>query len=671
MSTPAAPPDHARLVRGALWRTLLLPVLLLIFFVAAPYWYSSTVHSLLRDEISASQKIPDAEKAKRLAFFDQLDLQGVCFNPSPRLQRLHDSFVEDDIYGTFERLWWAEVCSIVLVALLAIAMLSMMSLNLDARKSFNSLLSNYRLSWKIAMTTAVIKLVLLIPLLAYGCFEFTVLLSNQYFPKLLLVIVIGGIAALWAAISVLLKKVPLEFPEAMSREITPEEAPELWASIRHAAATVQASPPDRVIVGMQISFYVTELAVRTDTSTVTGRTLFLSYPLLKQLSTEEVLGIIGHELGHFKSNDTRMTREFYPLRLKVGETIMALARAGWVGWPSWGLLAFFNLTFEKTIQRLSRQRELLADQVGASLTSPDIMSRGLIKFSVLNETLQRMLSSPAGGQIQNPMAIRWQSFIGEKILADDPFWTQLGEKKLPHPLDSHPPLQDRLAALGDTVHLADARDISLQGAETAYDAWFAGRDDLFTELAAKVDNVIGEIRKKARLADADYSTEEGKQMLEESFPELRWRKKGSGHFVGLVLFGIIALFSLLIMFVVPGWVAKGFLAALVALFIWIAWVAWKSRKDEVVLTAVGVFTTPWKRTLLFTEVESIALRQVNSVLQVHFKLKQRQEQISKWAVPMKAKVYVLSISTRMNEKPIVIAQTIYRYFARQPVEKPE
>lgn len=666
MATPASPPDHAKLVRGALWRTLLLPVLLLIFFVAAPSWYASTVHSSLRDEINASQEIPDSEKAERIAFFDKLDLQGVCSNPSPELQRLHDGFEEDGICATFQWLWWAELCSIILVALLAISMLSMLSLNLDARKSVDTLVRNYRLSWKIAMLTAVIKLVLLIPLLAYGCFEFTVLLSNQYFPKLLLVIIIGGVVALWAAVNVLLKKVPLEFAEPMSREITPEEAPQLWESIRHAAAVVQASPPDRVIVGMQISFYVTELAVKTDTSMVTGRTLFLSYPLLKQLSPEEVLSIIGHELGHFKSNDTRMTREFYPLRLKVNETIMALARAGWVGWPSWGLLAFFNLTFEKTIQRLSRLRELMADQVGASLTSPEIVGRALVKFSVLNETFQRILKNPVEGRIQNPMEIRWHAFIGEKILPDDPFWTHLGEKKLPHPLDTHPPLQDRLTALGDTVHLADARDISLEGAESAYDVWFAGRDDLFTDLAQKVEKAIGEIRTHARLTDADYQTPEGKQMLEEHFPEIRWRKKGSGHFVGLVLFGIIAMFSLLIMAVVPGWIAKAFLAALVALFLWIAWVAWQSRKDEVVLTAEGVAMTQWKRPLPFAEVATIELRQVNSVLHVKFNLKERQKAISKWALPTMAKSFSLPISPRMNEKPLVIAQTIYRYFVRQP-----
>jgi len=666
MANQQSPPNHEKLLRDALWRTLLFPILLLIFFIVAPTWYSYQVHNSLRDGVISSQRIPEAEKAKRIAYFDNLDLEAVCFHHGPRIQRLYDAFEKDGICGTFKRLWWGLVGSGVLVALLVITMLSIMSMNLDARKSLNDLIRNYRLSWKMAMSMAVIKLVLLIPLLAYGTFESTVLLTSQFFPKLLLLIIIGGMVALWTSIQVLLKKVPLEFPEPMSREITPEEAPELWEAIRQAATAVGATPPDRVIIGMKTSFYVTELAVKTDAGSSTGRTLFLSYLLLKQLSREEVSAIIGHELGHFKRDDTRMTREFYPLRLKVNETIMTLARAGWVGWPSWGLLAFFHLTFEKTIQGLSRKREFLADQVGAALTSPEIFARALVKFSVLNETFQRMLKDPIANNLQNPMEIRWHAFIDEKILPGDPFWSELAEKKLPHPLDSHPPLQDRLQALGGMVQVADARAISLEGAESAYDFWFAGHEGLFLDLNQKVEKAVGESRARARLVQADYQTEDGKEMLEHHFPEIRWRKKGSGHFVGLVLFGIIAMFSLLIMFVVPGWVAKAFLGVLVALFLWIAWVAWKSRKDELVLTAEGVTMTQWTRPLLFAEVATIELRRVNSLLQVKFNLKERQKSISKWALPVKGTAILLPISPRMNEKPPVIAQTIYRYFVRQP-----
>ena len=666
MAKQALPPDHGKLLRAALWRTLLLPVLLLIFFIVAPSWYSYRVHASLRDEIISSQHITESEKARRIDYFDNLDLQAVCFHHGPRIQRLYEAFEKSGVRGTFERLWWGLLGSGILVALLLITMLSIMSMNLDARKSLNDLISNYRLSWKFAMTTAVIKLVLLIPLMAYGSFEFTVLLTNYFLPKLLILIIIGGLFALWASFKVLLKRVPLEFSEPMSREITPEEAPELWETIRQAAAALETTPPDRVVVGLKISFYVTELMVKTDTGSTTGRTLFLPYLLLKQLSREEVLAIIGHELGHFKRSDTRMTREFYPLRLKVNETIMALARSGWVGWPSWGLLAFFSLTFEKTIQGISRKRELLADQVGANLTSPEIFARALVKFSVLNETLQRMLKDPAGNQIQNPMEIRWHAFIDEKILADDPFWSELAEKKLPHPLDSHPSLQDRLQALGGVVHVNEARAISLQAGESAYDVWFVGHEGLFSDLNQKVDKAVDESRVRARLAQANYQTTEGKELLEQHFPEIRWRQKGSAHVVGLVIFGIIALFCFFIMFLVPDVLPKVFLGLVVALFICIAWVAWNSRTEELLLTADGITSAHWKRMLRFTEFETVELRRINSTLHVKLNFKTRQASPVKWSLFPTCTAVLLPLRAGWDEKPNVMAQTIFRYFMRDP-----
>jgi Zn-dependent protease with chaperone function len=667
MAKKAPQRDFQKLFRAVFWKTLLLPVMLLIFFAAAPAWYSSQLHSEFRQQIAKSQEIPDADKADRIAFFDKLNLENFCFHPPAGLQDLHDDFEKNDICGTFGLLWWAWLFSVVLVAVLGVTMLSIWCLNLGAKKSPESLLRNYRLGWRIAMSAALIKLVLLIPLLAYGTFEFTVLLMNEYFIKLLFVIVVGGAVAFWASLKVLFKKVPLEFHEGMSREITPEDAPEMWGAIRRAADVVQATPPDRVIVGVQLNFFVTELAVTTDTTRVTGRTLFLSYPLLKQLSPDEVLAIIGHELGHFKGDDTRMTREFYPLRLKVNETIANLANAGWVAMPSSGVLAFFNLMFEKAIQEHSRRREFLADQVGASLATPQTTARALVKFSVLAEAFGRMLRQSDSSQTQNPMAISWRSFISEKILPADPFWTMLAEEKVPHPLDSHPPLQDRLEALGNLVQVAEARQISLQESENAYEAWFAGRDGLFADLGQKVEKAVGEIRERARFATADYQTEEGKVLLEQHFPEVRWRKKGAAHFAGLFLYGTLALVSLVLLFLIPGFLPKLFLLGFVALFVWISTIVWKSRNDVIVLTAEGVSASQWKRALQFSEVEAVELSRINSVLQVNFKFKKKQPSPAKWTLGNSVKSVVLMVKTGWSEKPDTMALTIYRYFTRQPL----
>ena len=80
------------------------------------------------------------------------------------------------------------------------------ALNEKAKKSQADLIRGYQLSWKIGMVAALVKVFLLIPLLAYGTFELTVLWFGEYFPKLLVVIILGGVIALWRSATILLTR---------------------------------------------------------------------------------------------------------------------------------------------------------------------------------------------------------------------------------------------------------------------------------------------------------------------------------------------------------------------------------------------------------------------------------------------------------------------------------
>ena len=229
----------------ALFKSLVVPVLLLAFFIAAPYWLNDKIRSELTNAVNAIPNLSLFEKQERLDKIANLDFQQVCFNPPVGFEKLHDNLVRAGIAARFRRLQWGLILSSVLMAGLAIAIWAIFALNGKAKKSQADLIRSYQLSWKIGMAAALAKVFLLIPLLAYGTFEFTVLLSGKFFPKLLLMIILGGVFALWRSAAILLKKVPLEFKEPMSREVTPEDAPELWEAVRDAARRLQTTPPDR------------------------------------------------------------------------------------------------------------------------------------------------------------------------------------------------------------------------------------------------------------------------------------------------------------------------------------------------------------------------------------------------------------------------------------------
>jgi len=313
------------------------------------------------------------------------NFQSVSLSDSPENADLKASLVRTGISATFHRLRWGLILSVALVVIMAASFAATTLLNQKARKSRDELITAYRLSWKIGIAAAMLEVALLVPLLAYGFFQFTLLLAGHYFPKLLAVIIIGGLVALWRCAGILLKSVPLVFDEHLSRAVTAQEAPELWEAVSGAAHRLRTAPPDNIVIGMQLNFYVTEMAVRLSSGAVSGRTLYLSYPLLKQLAPEEVLAVAGHELGHFIGDDTRLTREFYPLRFKARATMLMLARSGWACWTSLHFLNFFTLCFAETEQQTSRARELLADQKAAELTSPQTAARALVRFSVMAE----------------------------------------------------------------------------------------------------------------------------------------------------------------------------------------------------------------------------------------------------------------------------------------------
>lgn len=656
-------------VRKNLWlalaKSLLVPFLVLAFFAAAPHWLNTRLRNSAAEGIEKNANLSAVEKAERTERLAQMDFEQVCDNCPPGLEKLHDKLVAAGIAGNFQRLHWGLVVSLILAGGLAISAGCILALNVKARKSQDDLIFGYQLGWKISMAAALAKVFLLIPLLAYGTFEFTVLLTDHYYPKLLLLIILGGLIALWRSASVLLKKIPLEFAESMSREVTPEEAPELWSAVRQAAARLHTSPPDRILIGLQLNFYVTELAVKHDGGRAEGKTLYLSFPLLKQLSEAEVVAIIGHELGHFIGEDTKLTRKFYPLRLKAHATMFAMASSGWIGWPSFQLLNYFSLCFSETERTASRDRELLADQKAAELTSPATAAQALLRFQVASEAFQRGLKEAIKDKTRNPLEVSLQPIIQEKLAPDAAFWTQLFEKKLPHPLDTHPPLNIRLESLGQHLNVDQARELALSPMVSAYESWFANHAALFSGLADQAAAAVEKLRSRSEVAEADYQTDAGKKILEQHFPERKWSAKPS--WAGVVVAGLFALFFLVMVVAVDTFEARLIFGVLLFMMALCTAVLWKHRRTtELTLNANGILHTSWSRPLHFKDIQNISGQKQYSTIILTFHLKGKQPSIRKSGLfRVSSKRVTLTLSNALQDKPLTIANTILKYFTRQ------
>jgi Zn-dependent protease with chaperone function len=224
--------------------------------------------------------------------------------------------------------------------------------------------------------------------------------------------------------------------------------------VEEAAQRLGSLKPDHIVVGLDPNFFVTEADVASLSGSLKGRTLYCSLPLCRILSVEELTSVIGHELGHFKGQDTKFSRYFYPI---YAGTVSALAtlHATQQGFssipmlPAIAVLSYFLESFSVAERRLSRERELEADRVGASLTSPRALASALVKlhaFIGLWEGWEGIIAAlmRQGIALENIS----QGYADLVLQNARPEALQgIAEGRLAHPTDSHPPLAVRLQSL--------------------------------------------------------------------------------------------------------------------------------------------------------------------------------------------------------------------------------
>lgn len=649
-----------------LWPALLPPVLLFAFFWTAPAWMNRRVRQAALVSLESRPGLPVDILAQKREFLAQLDFRRVCTDASPELASLRAQVEATGLCRRFNRLDWGFRASVALLAGMLGVVGLLAVLNRAARQSNAALIRCYRLGWTLCMAAAFANLIVFTPLLTYGTFEFSVLLTDRYLPKLLIVIVLGGILALTRSAQILLKRVPLEFREPLARAVAADEAPELWSAIREAAGRLGTAPPDCLVIGMQPNCYVTELAVRHGGGRAEGRTLFLSYPLLKQLSPQDVTAIIGHELGHFIGDDTRLTREFYPLRFKAATTINALAASGWIARPSLHLLALFMWSFGKTERSASRTRELLADQKAAQLTSPEAAARALVRVQVMIDAFNRRIREAVAAREKPPVDEPLTVYVSRKLAPDTAFWSRLFEDRMPHPLDTHPTLRVRLEALGRKVSPAEAQAITTEVPETAWDRWLKGHEALFDSVRSELGVLLEKAGAHSEVAAADPGTEEGRKVLAAHFPEVSWRPAGRTLALLLAAVGGFATVLAAGAAFAPAPPAR-FIAGGLALALLVGGVAiWRAqRRAEIRLNAEGLAYTGWNRPLRFSEVQSVSATATTGGIILHFLLNEKQRPFSRLSVlPFPRRRVSLSL-TGYPGKPRENALTVLRYFHRK------
>jgi len=150
-------------------------------------------------------------------------------------------------------------------------------------------------------------------------------------------------------------------------EVVPRAMPELHRALVHACAVLQVEPPRMYIEGSPV--------LNAYTSGVDRPIIVLTQPLIDVLTFEELVFVIGHELGHIKSGHVL----YYTMARKAGD-FAASAAANIMGVGE----AVIKLTILPALQFWSRRSEYTADRAGLlACQNPNIAVTALAKLAGL------------------------------------------------------------------------------------------------------------------------------------------------------------------------------------------------------------------------------------------------------------------------------------------------
>jgi Zn-dependent protease with chaperone function len=500
-------------------------------------------------------------------------------------------------------------------------------------------------------------------LAAVTIFYFMVLTTEHYLPKLILALVIAGAYAFYKVARLLLEKIPMQGREMTSEEVSESAAPALWSKVREVAASLGTAPPDTILVGMSTAFYVTESPIQHASGISKGRTLYLSAPALHRMPAGEAIAIIGHELGHFRGDDTVLTRELSPLLYKSDQTLAHLAQAGLVGIPALHAMNVFSYLFQRVISTHRRERELHADAAAASVTSPKTAALALVRYSYIAEFYDAGLREHLRSKAALESSIeKFRDLLGR----DETYWSTLGSHATPHPFDTHPPISARTEKFGfkiDELRASAMTPVSV----TAYQELMEGNTVAISRAKEEHDRLLSDVQhaESIKTANADELSAE---VINKHFPQVVLRAKPLRVLmIGLILFLLaVALpFGMIFapMVTVPFQLGMGAIG-LVGLYFMYNYFA-NNYGTALTLNHLGLEMSTWNGMLKFEEVANISHQVQNGSETLIFALKNPRAPFHRKPLwPGKRKKVAVGLFT-LEGKQRENAVRIYRYFTRE------
>jgi Zn-dependent protease with chaperone function len=504
---------------------LIIPAFSAWFFAYAEDWMDGEVLSAVEADVARSN-LPEEKRTAILNFYRSNPVSRMMAADDPQALKMQETFAPTKLrYATFR--WMKRIAWICLATIPA----TLVIVGVSVWFSFRSNAAQYyalRIGWPVLRTSAAVQVLGQGILAVALSFWVTAIWTQSYYVKLIGIIGLlaaCGVIALWKAI---FAKVDDRFN--VEGEIVSEaEAPALAQRIREMANRLNTAPPDRVIVGIVPSFFVTEHPVTIGDVVHDGRTLFVSLPMLKVLALDEADAVLGHELAHFSGEDTLWSRKVSPLKIKFAVYLQMLSNG--LSLPVAHFMHAFWKLYNLSLGRLSRAREFRADRIGAELTSAASAKRALIKVTSYcdfrAETERAILARERvdeGLNLALNLEQGYPAFLSSFVQN-----SKANEERVPHPFDSHPTLSNRLEHLGFDPQTALDDEAIHQAPAASWYQEISTAHSIEERLWTKRQAVLQEYHQHDLLWRLLPKNEEQAAMIREHFPRLVFCGKKGGQ----------------------------------------------------------------------------------------------------------------------------------------------
>jgi len=450
MTAPSLKKDIAKAFLFAALSLFVVPLGTFLFTEHAQSVRDVEYTAALLDSVDRDPGIADEEKRTAREFFATNPPSATCDDESGRLSEYRTA-----VCDRYSELWqyhladkvakWSLIGGVlVLLAITGIGALAF--LNNQAQYV------SFVVGWNLLRVTSALQVLTQGSLLVWLSFWVTAFFTQSYYVKLIVIVaVFAGIAVLHAIFGIF-KRSPPGAPLAGSL-VTEKDAPNLWAHLRRCAGHLDTAPPNHVVAGIDANFFVTEAPLAVREQTLTGRSLYISLPLLRVLDRSEADAVLIHELAHLRGGDTASSARLGP-KLVDFDHYLALMHQGGATIVIFHVMYLYRLIFELARQRDSRQREFLADRIASKVISAPAIVRSLIKIAAYSNyrgDVERQLFEQ-DSRHDNELGIAGRVAAGLAPYATSShFVDSMRTANVPHPFDSHPPLIERMRNVGHEV----------------------------------------------------------------------------------------------------------------------------------------------------------------------------------------------------------------------------